>query len=84
MPTHHMTSREFNHDIAKAKRDALDGPVIITDRGKPAHVLISYDDFQQLQPKQTTLIEALHMECLSEISFDPPKLFVGLKPASFD
>ena len=77
MPTHHMTGREFNQDVAKAKRDALDGPVIITDRGKPAHVLISYDEFQQLQPKHTTLIEALHMDGLSEIDFEPPKVTVG-------
>ncbi|HVY13666.1 MAG TPA: type II toxin-antitoxin system Phd/YefM family antitoxin [Rhodopila sp.] len=43
-----LTSREFNQDTAKAKRAAADGPVYITDRGKPAHVLLSFDTYQRL------------------------------------
>jgi antitoxin (DNA-binding transcriptional repressor) of toxin-antitoxin stability system len=40
-----MSSREFNRDVSAAKRAAEDGPVIITDRGKPSHVLMAYDDY---------------------------------------
>ena len=32
-----MTSREFNQDAGGAKKAAEKGPVIITDRGRPAH-----------------------------------------------
>lgn len=28
-----LTSKEFNQDVCKAKREALKGPVFITDRG---------------------------------------------------
>lgn len=36
-----VTSREFNQDVSKAKRAATEGPVFITDRGRPAHVLLT-------------------------------------------
>ena len=35
-----FTSREFNRDVSAAKRAAANGPVIVTDRGQPAYVLL--------------------------------------------
>ncbi len=32
-----MTSREFSQDASGAKKAARQGPVFITDRGRPAH-----------------------------------------------
>ena len=58
--TVHMTSREFNRDVAKAKRAAKDGPVIVTDRGKPAHVLLDYEEYRRLSKRPRTLAEALY------------------------
>ena len=43
-----ITSREFNQDTSGAKKAAAHGPVYITDRGRPAHVLLSYDDYERL------------------------------------
>ena len=43
-----MSSREFNQDTSRAKKAAADGPVFITDRGKPAHVLLSFAAYQEL------------------------------------
>jgi prevent-host-death family protein len=43
-----MSSREFNQDTGKAKKDAERGPVYITDRGRPAHVLLTYAAFEEL------------------------------------
>ncbi len=54
-----LSSRELNQNIGRAKRATRDGPVIITDRGKPAHVLLSYEQYQQLSGKRRTLAEAL-------------------------
>lgn len=31
-----LTSRELNHDVSNAKKAARNGPVIITDRGRPS------------------------------------------------
>ena len=39
-----MTSREFNQNTSRAKKVAKGGPVFITDRGQPSHVLLSIDD----------------------------------------
>ena len=38
------SSRAFNQDSAAAKRAAHQGPMFITDRGKPAHVPLSIED----------------------------------------
>jgi prevent-host-death family protein len=43
-----IPSREFNQGPSEAKRAANNGPVHITDRGRPAHVLMSFEHYQQL------------------------------------
>jgi prevent-host-death family protein len=43
-----MTSREANQDFSRAKREAKSGPVIITERGRPTNVLMSYAELQDL------------------------------------
>ena len=43
-----LSSREFNQDTSRAKKAASEGPVFITDRGKPAHVLLSIEDYQRI------------------------------------
>ncbi len=54
-----ISSREFNQNTGEAKRAASNGPVCITDRGKPAYVLLSFDYYQQLLNNQSNLIEML-------------------------
>ena len=56
-----LSSREFNQDASKAKRAAKQGPVIITDRGRPAHVLLTFDDYKQLTKKPTRIADLLAM-----------------------
>jgi hypothetical protein len=53
-----MTSREFNSDTAGAKRATANGPVFITDRGQPSHVLLSYEAYVELTFEQGTLFDA--------------------------
>lgn len=36
-----MTAREFNRDVSAAKRAADHTPVVITNRGEPAYILLS-------------------------------------------
>ncbi|RYG76646.1 type II toxin-antitoxin system Phd/YefM family antitoxin [Yimella sp. RIT 621] len=43
-----MSAREFNRDVSVAKRDAARGPVVITDRGEPAFVLLSIQEYRRL------------------------------------
>lgn len=70
-----MSSREFNQDTALAKRAARNGPVIITDRGKPSHVLISMEEYQRLEKKPRSLADAI-ADDRPEADFDwePPRL----------
>ena len=75
-----LTSRELNHDVSKAKKAAQNGPVIITDRGRPSHVLMTYDDFNRLSGKRRSLIETLSMPRLSEIDFSPERVEIVSRP----
>jgi prevent-host-death family protein len=68
-----LSSRELNHDVGGAKKAARQGPVIITDRGRPSHVLMTYEDFQRLTGRGRSLADALAMPGLSDIDFDPPR-----------
>lgn len=54
-----LSSRELNQDIGRAKRAAHDGPVIITDRGKPVHVLLSFDEYQRIIGQQESIADQL-------------------------
>lgn len=49
-----LTAREFNQDTARAKRAAKHGPVFITDRGKPSHVLLSIEEYERLEEREET------------------------------
>ncbi len=54
-----LSSREFNQDTGRAKTAAQDGPVFITDRGSPAHVLLTFEDYQRLTGGQASIIDLL-------------------------
>jgi len=75
MSSTRLTSREFNQDTGRAKQAARKGPVVITDRGVPANVLLSYRDYQRLVAKGATLVDALALPAAqARIGFEPPKL----------
>ena len=77
-----VTSREFNQDVSKAKRDALKGPVFITDRGRAAHVLLSIEAYQKISDKEKSIVELLAMPDAIAIDFEPPHLDKGIyRPA---
>jgi prevent-host-death family protein len=74
MPITTLSSREFNQDTSRAKKAALKGPVFITDRGRPAHVLLSIGEYQRLTGGQLTLLDALAQSDGGDFEFDPPRL----------
>ncbi|HTZ73194.1 MAG TPA: type II toxin-antitoxin system Phd/YefM family antitoxin [Candidatus Aquilonibacter sp.] len=69
-----ISSREFNQDTGRAKRAARKGPVFITDRGRPAHVLLSIKQYQELAGKRKSIVEMLAMPEVAEIDFEPPRI----------
>jgi prevent-host-death family protein len=66
-----MTAQEFNRDVSAAKRAAVDGPVVITDRGKPAFVLLSVEEFERITDKRT-IVDWLQLD--ADIEFEPATL----------
>ena len=74
MTTTTISSREFNQDAGGAKKAAEKGPVIITDRGRPAHVLLCFDDYQKLVGAGPSLLEALAQKEEGDFDFEPPRM----------
>ena len=69
-----LTSREFNQDVARAKRIANEGPVVITDRGRPAYVLMRHDAYQRLVGQKSGIRALLAHPESEDVAFDPPRL----------
>ena len=82
MGVHTVSSRELNQDVSRAKRAAQDGPVVITDRGRPSHVLLSWTEYRRLTGGPRNLAQALAAPGLSDIAFEPKKS--GLKTHDVD
>ena len=59
MPITTLSSREFNQDTGRAKKAADDGPVFITDRGRPAHVLLTIEEYRRLTGGKASVVEML-------------------------
>lgn len=76
-----LSSRELNQDVGKAKKATMYGPVFITDRGRPAHVLLSIDEYRKLTQQRRNIADALAMPGIEEIEFDPPRADIGIRPA---
>ena len=80
-----LSSREFNQDTSRAKKAARKGPVFITDRGRPAHVLLTIEEYQRLAGNNVSLAAALAQRGKSDFEFKPPRLRGGIfKPADLD
>lgn len=72
MNTRIFSSRDFTRDVAAAKAAALTGPVLITDRGHPAFVMLNIDEYHRLQGKAPTLFALMRQ--LPEIPNDATEI----------
>ena len=87
MSIHTYSSRDFTRDVGTAKRAAAEGPVFITDRGRPAFALLKIEDYYHLAGQQ----EASLLEVMDAIpcgvaggagfEFDAPRLQVEFRAA---
>ena len=69
-----VSSKEFNQDVSRIKRAAVNGPVFITDRGHPSHVLLTIEEYQKITGKKESIIELVAMPDAAEIDFEQPRL----------
>ena len=65
-----VTSREFNQDTGGAKKAAEQGPVFITDRGRPAHVLLSIREYQRLTGGHRKIADLLAMPGIEDVELE--------------
>jgi prevent-host-death family protein len=76
MPVTTLTSREFHQNSAKVKRAAENGPVIITDRGKPTLVVLTYEEYESKAQKERrflSLADALATPGAEDIELEIPR-----------
>lgn len=78
-----LSSRELNQDVTRAKKATKRGPVFITDRGKPAHVLLSIEEYQQLTKQRRNIADSLAMPGIENIEFEPQRVTIETRPADF-
>ncbi|AZO05241.1 MULTISPECIES: type II toxin-antitoxin system Phd/YefM family antitoxin [unclassified Mesorhizobium] len=67
-----LSCRELKQDLGRAKRAAKDGPVIITDSGRPVHVLMSFDEYKRLTGKTRSLGDMLAMPEVGDLDLPLP------------
>jgi prevent-host-death family protein len=85
-----MTSREFNQQTSRAKSAADAGPVVVTDRGEPAYVLLNYADYAKLETPRKFVSAAEALADPNARPGDPdlmdfiPKRTLGRPPIKFD
>jgi antitoxin (DNA-binding transcriptional repressor) of toxin-antitoxin stability system len=76
-----ISNRDFQQDVDQAQRNAEAGPVVITDRGRPAWVLMRHDAWRRLAAERSRIRPLLAQDDApddAEPEFDPPRLGGGL------
>jgi prevent-host-death family protein len=85
MPITKISSREFNQDSARAKKAAKKGPVFITDRGRPAHVLLSIEDYLRLVGSAADIVDELGLPAgVEDVELEIPPMRDPAKAAALD
>ena len=81
-----ISTREFAAEPLKVKRLAQDGPVVVTNRGRPELVILRYERWRALVPQEVPedLAEALGDEAATEVDFDPPRAELDPRPTDLD
>jgi prevent-host-death family protein len=76
-----LSSREFNQDVGRAKKAAKHGPVFITDRGEPANVLLSIEEYRRITGTRQKIADLLAMPGAENIELEIPRLCEFARPA---
>ena len=81
-----FSSREFTRDVSAAKKATIQGPVFITDRGRPAYALLKIDDYYKIVGRndQSFLAVMDAIPGVVEVEFDPPHLAIQARTPDFE
>lgn len=79
-----LSSQEFNQNAGSAREAARMGPGFIPEHGRPAHVLSSIEEHQQITGHQASISDWLAMLDGEDVEFEVPRLCGELyHPADF-
>lgn len=90
MAIHTFSSRDFTRDVSAAKRATAEGPVFITDRGRPAFALLKIEDYyriaHQSEPSFLSVMDGIDGGGGSDmdIDFDPQPARIQLRPVEWE
>ncbi len=79
-----MSSREFNQQTSRAKQAAEGGPVYVTDRGQPSHVLLTYEAYEQLTGANRLLDMLAKPAGVEDVDLLLPQSNEPARPARFE
>ena len=74
-----VSAREFNKDVGAAMRAAARAPVIITDCGRPSHVLLSFPDYRRLLADERSIVDWLSVDDDDDVDLEPGRLDLRLE-----
>jgi len=78
-----ISSRAFNQEVSRAKKAAEEGPVYITDRGNPAHVLLTFEAYKKLTGLNRSIVDSLAMPDGVDIDFEPERATIINRDVEF-
>jgi hypothetical protein len=87
-PIRTFSSREFAHELARVKRAASEGTVLITDRGQPKYALMPIEQYWDMKGQKApglSLLEAMQtLPSTAGIDFEVPARMSAVNPADLD
>lgn len=84
MTTTTISSSQFNRAVGCAKEAAQSGPMFITDRGKPTHVLLTFAAYCKLAGTRKQIADLLAMPGAEDVDLDTSPRRDSARPATFD
>ncbi|GAB96041.1 prevent-host-death family protein [Kineosphaera limosa] len=64
-----VSARTFNQSPSAVKAMAKEGPVIVTDRGRPTIVVMDYDEYERLSDGGGSVRDSLVIDV--DVEFEP-------------
>jgi len=75
-----LDREQLTEDFRQTIDATKDGPVFIMDRGRPAFVLQTIEDYYQRNGKQPNIVDLLADPNSAHIDFEPPRFTGPHKP----
>lgn len=65
-----LTDLQVEKNFAEAIQTAEQGPVIITKKGSPSHVLLTYDAYKRLVSGKSSISELFYYPGAADVEFE--------------